>query len=457
MRISRVKIENVQQFKDFEVELTYPKGHVKEGQPLDKVCFIGQSGTGKTTLLNLLKEISSINPTSSGYRMETRYAYTEKSELRVDYQVEDLRYSAVASNVVSGDFGFALERPLVKHGDFSYKGNKLNVDSLNFTALHQLDRSLYNRIVSNKVSLINFPLGFRYDKTTNAEGEQYRSVIDYGKQSIWDLWYEMIEALELQKNELTAKVLEALNAKNGERERKMLEVDEWRRENPNMLTQIGEECLNKVLKKFYLEVYDDLTNEKVLNQFRFVPLRHTKTGDLIPYSLLNSASHNVALIATALFFYKPKGAVILIDEVENSLYPDVQEEIASDYINIAPDNQYFFSTHSPLVASSFEPWEIIELKFDEDGNIYQDNYLRDEAKGRHVDNYRFDPKSMSWSSIIARIYDLQKDGPDYRQKKLSDLAAMDEKIKAKKKKGEPVTIEEIDAFVKLGAELDWRK
>jgi GTPase SAR1 family protein len=36
--------------------MTYPKGHEKEGQPLDKICIIGQSGTGKTNLLNIIKK-----------------------------------------------------------------------------------------------------------------------------------------------------------------------------------------------------------------------------------------------------------------------------------------------------------------------------------------------------------------------------------------------------------------
>ena len=52
--ISEIKIKDFHQFKDFSTDLTYPKGHAKEGQPLDKVCFIGQSGTGKTTLLELI-------------------------------------------------------------------------------------------------------------------------------------------------------------------------------------------------------------------------------------------------------------------------------------------------------------------------------------------------------------------------------------------------------------------
>jgi GTPase SAR1 family protein len=58
MKVSRLEIKDVNQFKDLDIDLTYPKGHSKEGQPLDKVCFIGQSGTGKTTLLNFIYDLS---------------------------------------------------------------------------------------------------------------------------------------------------------------------------------------------------------------------------------------------------------------------------------------------------------------------------------------------------------------------------------------------------------------
>ena len=54
MKISKIKISKFHQFEDFELDLTYPKGHEKAGKPLDKVCFIGQSGTGKTTLLEMI-------------------------------------------------------------------------------------------------------------------------------------------------------------------------------------------------------------------------------------------------------------------------------------------------------------------------------------------------------------------------------------------------------------------
>ncbi|MBD0255771.1 MAG: hypothetical protein ICV83_08635 [Cytophagales bacterium] len=45
MKIAKIIIPNFQQFKGFELDVTYPEGHAKAGQPLEKVCFMGRNGT----------------------------------------------------------------------------------------------------------------------------------------------------------------------------------------------------------------------------------------------------------------------------------------------------------------------------------------------------------------------------------------------------------------------------
>jgi uncharacterized protein YhaN len=50
MKICKIRIKDYQQFKDIELDFTHPK----TGEPLDKICFIGSNGTGKSTLLNFI-------------------------------------------------------------------------------------------------------------------------------------------------------------------------------------------------------------------------------------------------------------------------------------------------------------------------------------------------------------------------------------------------------------------
>ena len=50
MKISEIYIKNYLQCRDFHLNLTDPD----TGEPLDKVCFIGANGTGKSTLLRII-------------------------------------------------------------------------------------------------------------------------------------------------------------------------------------------------------------------------------------------------------------------------------------------------------------------------------------------------------------------------------------------------------------------
>ena len=54
MKVKSLFIKDFNQFKDFKLDLNYPEGHAKAGLTLNKVCIIGQSETGKTSLLNKL-------------------------------------------------------------------------------------------------------------------------------------------------------------------------------------------------------------------------------------------------------------------------------------------------------------------------------------------------------------------------------------------------------------------
>ena len=61
MKICKVYIKGFQQFEDLELDFTNPK----TGEPLDKICFIGRNGTGKSTILQVLYHTIYNFPTSN--------------------------------------------------------------------------------------------------------------------------------------------------------------------------------------------------------------------------------------------------------------------------------------------------------------------------------------------------------------------------------------------------------
>ena len=49
MKIAGLRLKNYHQFEDIYLDFTGP-----DGKPLEKVCFIGRNGTGKSTVLEII-------------------------------------------------------------------------------------------------------------------------------------------------------------------------------------------------------------------------------------------------------------------------------------------------------------------------------------------------------------------------------------------------------------------
>lgn len=56
MKLKSLHIDSYRHLQNINFDFTYPEGHPKFGQPLEKICIIGQSATGKTSTLELIKD-----------------------------------------------------------------------------------------------------------------------------------------------------------------------------------------------------------------------------------------------------------------------------------------------------------------------------------------------------------------------------------------------------------------
>jgi type IV secretory pathway VirB4 component len=59
MKLKKLHINSFRHLESLKFDFTYPEDfHIveKRGKPLDKICIIGQSATGKTGLLELIYE-----------------------------------------------------------------------------------------------------------------------------------------------------------------------------------------------------------------------------------------------------------------------------------------------------------------------------------------------------------------------------------------------------------------
>ncbi|RYE35890.1 MAG: hypothetical protein EOP42_05375, partial [Sphingobacteriaceae bacterium] len=135
----------------------------------------------------------------------------------------------------------------------------------------------------------------------------------------------------------------------------------WSENNENPLVSFAN-YFNPILKKLNLEV--DLINTEYS-----IPIKSGYNDKTIPISSLSTGTKGLLLSMFPLYELDTTDSIILVDEPERSLFPDMQIDLISHYQNLAPDAQIIVATHSPFIAAAFEPEERFILYFDDDGKV----------------------------------------------------------------------------------------
>ncbi len=95
-------------------------------------------------------------------------------------------------------------------------------------------------------------------------------------------------------------------------------------------------------------------------------------------------------------------ALVLIDEVDQHLHPELQTRVVGELSRTFPDSQFVVSTHSPLVALGTDPSQLIVLHRDEQGKV---------RAAKEVPDYR----GYSPDEVLAdrRLFDVEAHNPDF--------------------------------------------
>ncbi|MEN2400817.1 AAA family ATPase [Flavobacterium sp. MC2016-06] len=437
MKIKKIHIKDFHQFKDFTLDITYPKGHTKEGQPLDKVCFIGQSGSGKTTLLELIPKFlydydtnlitkSGINSVSDEITMEVVFGLLNEYSIDIEIKNDEL-YSWVWAN------------PKINNQKCDRK-----------EVLNYYDEKWENNLSSK---LIYFPANLNYNLDIEVDKNIHdKEIIDFSKDkvsSVWNLILEKIQKYQEQEIAIRQNISKTVEQSSNDLniiQKALKELENWKKNEFNPIVDVADNCLNKLLENFKIRIKTEI-DFKTKNDIGFIKIEDYNQNE-IPHDLWSTGTKQVILSALPLYLLEPKNTIILFDEPERSLYPDLQRIITDYYYSLTKNCQFFYSTHSPIIASNFEPWEIVELKFNKDGKIFREEYYEGE---NHINNYKLNPKLMRWDDILQRVFDLQDDGSMERRLKLNELATLNIKIQKIQKKNntKEKSEEEIDILKKI--------
>ena len=385
MKITGIDIGEYRQFKSIKFDFTYPKGHPKEGQPLEKVCFIGQSGTGKTTLLNVIWDFFQVVGTSF-QRLANKHI-----------PVNDEPYKTFQDVTINCN----LEKDIITLSNLSLSGDSewLDLDTNSTLAalgFHWLrDLGIYNNLKeitrTGKLCLyvdeaaVSSSKNLLEEKDSSDRGvvtlkDQASSILEtkidtpilgLSEYPSEILWSNVLGEIDIYDNELKQFAANLVSKNSFSESRLISQISQWQKDHPNPRADLAENCLNKILQLFYLEVDTDGTESRLVLK--------TKQGEHISGKYLSAGAKQILTTSIPIYKINVSEGVILFDEPERSLFPDIQRELIGHYTSLAPNAQFFFATHSPIIASAFEPCERFILYFDENGEVKFHNGIAPEG------------------------------------------------------------------------------
>lgn len=362
MKISKLHIDQFRHLENLTFDFTYPDDfhdESKRGKPLEKICLIGQSATGKTSLLELVFK---------------KIKYLLDLETVKDIFVFDLFDNF---NSMEGKLILELENELL-----TYKNDKITFKGIEFSFSNEggaigklipfdLAKSLYyfntNIISQTNIELFSInPINLIEKHNSQIENIKISKrnnrlktqTLIFDEKVEENTWVFLInEILDYRKN-FTQKMSDLIHKGLLANQKKLsIEFEKWQKDNPNILELFANK-FNPILENLNLEV--DLVNTEYT-----IPIKNKRTDEVIPIQATSTGTKQLLLTSLPLYQLDTENSIILIDEPERSLYPDIQLKIMEHYQNLSPDAQFIVATHSPFIAASFEPEERFILYFDE--------------------------------------------------------------------------------------------
>ncbi len=383
MKIYSIRIKGFQQFNDTFINLTNPE----TGQPANKICIIGENGTGKSTLLNILAGILG-NLASYERNVPVNRFYVFK----FDYNNNKYYYYLCSTEAT-------IFNENVDHGYPDWFNILTSSDTYHYAVAQHDIHEKYS------VTDVGFLTGIRLkDNSTDVLIHSPAESITNPGLTISDVPYASLgDALAFLNsfpfihvitNDTVAvfwKILIFL-IKNRENEREQFEnipenldktknqlIAEFEKINPKILNKIAD-LWNSILDKAGLEFdVEKADNPIQLNENLKAYIVLKRTRERINYNNLSTGIRNFIFRLGhifALYFNREiKRGFVLIDEPENSLFPDFLFDLVSIYEKVLIDKngenntQLFMATHNPIIAAQFEPHERVILDWDDNGYV----------------------------------------------------------------------------------------
>lgn len=382
MKILNIRIKNYRQFKDTFIDLTD-----NDQKSLSKICFIGSNGTGKSTVLKLINAIiRRISGSQDGLideidgSVSVRIQHNNLEFYYFHYVGYDFFFEDNIKNFKNDwvEYFMELELPnslqTIQNNQFIIKRSDL-IEKIKFTN-NSKDLLIFSPSESTNNSYLNI-----VDVPTTTLNQALPLFKEYpfnhivSNENVELFWTHLIYLIKKREEE---RERYETDEKNINKTKKEL-IEEFDRLNPKILNKLSE-VWNKILAKADL-IFD---SEKVNNPYQlsdnlYAYIFSKTSKQVVDYNQLSTGIRNfifrIGHMYSLFFNREIEKGVVLIDEPENSLFPDFLYDLIGIYSEIFRDKnnelntQFYVATHSPIIAAQFKPYERIILEWDSTGHV----------------------------------------------------------------------------------------
>lgn len=317
MKIRKLKIKNYKVFGDVEFDFTD-----KDGNTLDTVVLAGINGSGKTSVLEILKKI--FDDTNSAQK-NTLFENLKDASIEVEFQLKD------ENHVVKYSFNSITD----------YLNEKMYLNSI------------FTKFKSNtKQTLLYYlPVNLRQvaeDRFEESDSKNFKII-----------------HLESHKSEMSILLYNDVNK------------EVYKNRNVTI-----SESVQKSIDKVSILLKGIKVATKLVDLDAESLIFESATGERVKFDELSNGEQNLYFKALYLRHLNINNSLILIDEPEDALHPTWQKEVAKLYQNVGENNQVIMATHSPHVMASVEPKSLFVLHINDETRKVE--VINMEKVGKHT-------------------------------------------------------------------------
>ncbi|RYY06299.1 MAG: hypothetical protein EOP43_06770, partial [Sphingobacteriaceae bacterium] len=250
MKVTKLHIDSYKHLQNINFDFTYPDGHKNAGKPLKKICIIGQSATGKTSVLELIKN-SIIKLDSLEVVGETYLSSKVDFDGELDLIFNDIKVLTNKNNINKNGIDFNYSS--VGGSVTKFISDKIK---LLYLSSELITAKLIDILDQNPTTILN-PSGINKNQSTK-EGFKESYNYQFGQEANAELWFFLLHKILDYRKRFTQMASELINkGAIGDPSKLSKEYNKWSENNENPLVSFAN-YFNPILKKLNLEV--DLIN-----------------------------------------------------------------------------------------------------------------------------------------------------------------------------------------------------